>query len=91
MLRSRDQAIVLVEFTTSASAVSAEGTWGRNAAGVGTGRRPPEAARRRLPPGPSTARGVRNPPPRARWETGAAVPGFAERTLCPGGCPVLSS
>jgi hypothetical protein len=43
------------------------------------------------PPGPSTARGVRNPPPRARGETGAAVPGFAERTLFPGGCPVLSS
>jgi FG-GAP repeat len=58
---------------------------GRNRAA--TPRKPPGAA----PPGPSTARDVRNPPPRARRETGAAAPGFANRKLLPGGCPVLSS
>jgi hypothetical protein len=68
-----------------------KGHGGRNPAGIGTGRRPPEAARRRLPPGPSTAHGVRNPTAERRRETGAAAPGFADRTLFPGGCPVLSS
>jgi hypothetical protein len=50
--------------------------------------KPPGAA---SPPGPSTAHGVRNPTAERRRETGAAAPGFADRTLFPGGCPVLSS
>ena len=90
-LRCRGQAIVPVEVTTSVSA----SVWERGVAAAirqgsepgGDPPKPPGAA----PPGPSTARGVRNPPPRARRETGAAAPGFAERTLFPGGCSVLSS
>jgi hypothetical protein len=57
---------------------------------VGTGRRPPEAARRR-PPGPSTARGVRNPTAESTSGNRTGRPRFPARTLCPGGCPVLSS
>jgi hypothetical protein len=64
---------------------------GRNQAGSEPGGDPPK------PPGaasPRTEHGSRReepPPPRARRETGAAVPGFADRTLFPGGCSVLSS
>jgi hypothetical protein len=89
MLRSRDQAIVLVEFTTSASAVSAEGTWGRNAAGVGTGRRPPEAARRRLPPG--AEHGSRREEPTAESTLGnrSGRPRFRRADAMPGRLPCL--
>jgi pimeloyl-ACP methyl ester carboxylesterase len=48
--------------------LSAEGTWGRNPARVGTGRRPPEAARRRLPPG--TNHGSRREEPTAESTPG---------------------
>jgi kynurenine formamidase len=46
----------------------AEGTWRRNPAGIGTGRRPPEAARRRLPPG--TEHGSRREEPHRRETLG---------------------
>jgi len=48
--------------------LSAEGTWGRNPTRVGTGRRPPEAARRRLPPG--TDHGSRRKEPTAETMSG---------------------
>src|SRR5215217_4356189 len=48
--------------------LSAEGTWGRNPTRVGTGRRPPEAARRRLPPG--TDHGSRRKKPTAETMSG---------------------
>jgi hypothetical protein len=90
-LRCRGQAIVPVEVTTSVSA----SVWERGvAAAIRQGSEPggdPPKPPGTASPGTSTARGVRNPPPRAHGETGAAVPGFAERTLFPGGCPVLSS
>ena len=44
------QTIVPVEVTTSVSALSGREAWRPQSGGVGTGRRPPEAARRR-PPG----------------------------------------
>jgi hypothetical protein len=63
---------------------------GRNQAGSEPGGDPPK------PPGaasPRTEHGSRREETRrrARRETGAAVPGFADRTLFPGGCSVLSS
>ena len=77
-----------VELTTSASALSAEGTWGRIRQGSEPGGAPPK------PPGAASPRdhgSRRKNPRRACRETGAAAPGFADRTLFPGGCPVLSS
>jgi hypothetical protein len=69
---------------------SGEGRSGRNPAGSEPGGDPPKPPGA-APPGPSTARGVRNPTAGARRETGPAAPRFRDRTLFPGGCPVLSS
>jgi hypothetical protein len=60
MLRCRDQAIVPVEYPTSASASVSGRDGGRNQAGSEPGGDPPKPPGA-APPGPSTARGVRNP------------------------------
>jgi hypothetical protein len=60
MLRFRDQAIVPVEYPTSASASVRGRDGGRNQAGSEPGGDPPKPPGA-APPGPSTARGVRNP------------------------------
>jgi pimeloyl-ACP methyl ester carboxylesterase len=80
-----------VEFTTSASACPHRGRGAAIRQGSEPGGDPPKPPGAASPPGPTTARGVRNPPPRPCRETGAAAPGFTDRTLFPGGCPVLSS
>jgi hypothetical protein len=66
------------------------GAWGGRPAGSEPGGDPPKPPGA-APPGPSTARGVRTSTAASTSGNRSGRPRFRARTLCPGGCRVLSS